>query len=369
MDKGIKSSDAKTSSQAPKNPTVTTGIDTTHLLGRPVTSRHGDHFQESGVIVDIVPCGSRSKVVVRFENNETEELFLKDIWIPGSESEGTGSSEDEEEQDDSSDDDSKIDEDSEEVFDAKLKSKGDPITQNAGTHSAPGNNRISAPVVNGKEKGKKRKKEPVEEAATEEPKKKKKKEPTKEELLKPHGQQWVIIDDPRSIIEDPEVLRVRKRHSTQIHFDRFEIDVPPPQDRLNRPRLYFKGSYPWKTVGETVEATRKNMDSDRERAAHTQKHFYEFTRGRFFTFIGITIVMALYPMRGGLDAYWRESDDLTRMKKGGRFGSQFGMSLEEFKNIRQYFQLKKYDTADLLLVNYVCMFYSIDFSSLCICSF
>lgn len=112
-------------------------------------------------------------------------------------------------------------------------------------------------------------------------------------------------------------------------------------------------AYPIGTIPGTVNATNDNMNSDKCRVEtlHKDKKFYPFTRGRFLKFLGITLRMALDALRGGMDACWREHDDEETLARGGRYGSRFGMNLEEFKNIRQYLKLKPFSEADLLDVS------------------
>ena len=57
--------------------------------------------------------------------------------------------------------------------------------------------------------------------------------------------------------------------------------------------------------------------------------------------------MCRSPKRGGLEAYWREEDDEDDFDSAPAYGKRFGMSLHEFKDIREQFQLTEWELSDL----------------------
>jgi hypothetical protein len=65
----------------------------------------------------------------------------------------------------------------------------------------------------------------------------------------------------------------------------------------------------------------------------------EINYSEFITFLGITLAMALQPIRGGVDAYWcvQKSMDGT-IYLPGNYGERFNMSRQRLKLIRKHFR-------------------------------
>lgn len=167
--------------------------------------------------------------------------------------------------------------------------------------------------------------------------------------LKPNGVQWVERDKDFFHV-DVSKEQGRDRHRTEISWHSLVADTD--KNKVKSPLMYFQQSYPMKTLRDTIDCTDTNMKSDSARlqADKSSKPLYPFNKERYFKFLGITLSMALNPLRGGIDSYFSTktfSSEEYVMEEGGNYGERFGMGLHEYKNIRQYLQLTPYTLENL----------------------
>eukprot|EP01031_Cornospumella_fuschlensis_P026833 gene26833-32426_t len=178
-----------------------------------------------------------------------------------------------------------------------------------------------------------------------------------EDPLKPNGVQW-IEREKGAIDVDVSKLPSIPKHKTILRWH--SIVSETCFGKIKTPLQYFQQSYPMKTLRGTIDSTLLNMESDRERlqAMKSSKPLYPFNKERYFKFLGITLSMALNPLRGGIDAYFSKNNSTSGefvLELGGNYAEKYGMGLHEYKNIRQYFQLSLYTAADLLKNQWLCI--------------
>jgi hypothetical protein len=164
--------------------------------------------------------------------------------------------------------------------------------------------------------------------------------------LKPNGQNWyeVPTDHVKRLPEDIYDKDTCIRWSELPHHETL------PESQMKKEIDYFRLTYPMQSLAETIRATKKNMfDAQAEVEAsknRNKKPFFDFTHARFLNYIGIELERTLHPLRGGIDACWSTGNVEGTFREGGRYGERFGMSLHEYKNIRQYLQLCSFSEID-----------------------
>jgi hypothetical protein len=162
--------------------------------------------------------------------------------------------------------------------------------------------------------------------------------------LKPHGKEWTRVN-PNHVAVDPMSV-AGYNHDTVVHYpSNFGNGVKQPMQ-------YFMTSFPMQHLPEIIDATNQNIISDVPRRQNLQGHSAVklLDMNRFFKWIGIKLVMALEPIRGGVDACFRESPRPGSIETVGHYGSRFGMSVTDFKHIGQYIKFSDFADVDLLQV-------------------
>ena len=61
--------------------------------------------------------------------------------------------------------------------------------------------------------------------------------------------------------------------------------------------------------------------------------------------------MALNKLRGGIKAYWADKSDSGSVQMFGNYGERFGMSRQEFEDIRTHLKLHPYTAAEVVRVS------------------
>ncbi len=165
-------------------------------------------------------------------------------------------------------------------------------------------------------------------------------------LLKPHGQPYVNVAS-HAVAVDPMTVDGYNR-DTVVHHPDYQL-----RTSLGSPLQYLMPSFPTDVIPDIVEATNENILSDMARRQNLRGHNTPklINRDILFQYIGIKVVMAIEPIRGGVEACFREAPRPGTIEMVGRFGSRFGFSYTDFKNIGQYLKLSRFRDADLLQVN------------------
>lgn len=140
------------------------------------------------------------------------------------------------------------------------------------------------------------------------------------DLLRPHGTSWSVVQDHISI--DPAANHL---YTLQASFN-WHVQ-PPPDPRNPQIEDFFYLLFPMKFVDEViVPCTNTNLKKNNRS---------ETSKGEFLKFLGITLAMALDPIYGGIETYWRSctAEDSTMI--GRNYEARFGMSLSRFECIRK----------------------------------
>ncbi len=134
-------------------------------------------------------------------------------------------------------------------------------------------------------------------------------------LLRPHGRVW--------------------EEATCINQDQLAFDVANVEPEINwndslffhdrRPIDYFKQFYPMRTLGLTLQSVNQRM------AAKNYSPPLEVDE--FFRFLGIRLIMALEPRRGGYSAYWKNHNVSKQAFSIFDMEALSGMRLHRFEQI------------------------------------
>jgi len=143
--------------------------------------------------------------------------------------------------------------------------------------------------------------------------------------LHPHGRDWAVSGE---ITFDPNTNQMYSQRPS-LQWGQFLTD----RTIINE-MDYFRLLFPIKFINEkVVPITNEQLALNRQNS---------LSGGEFITFLGITLAMALQPMRGGIDAYWRSANTSNEtVYIHGDFGERFGMSRDRFKIIRRYFRCSR----------------------------
>ncbi len=147
-----------------------------------------------------------------------------------------------------------------------------------------------------------------------------------DDLLKPHGRVWNVIDkhetEPTDLYE---------------HATRFKVlPFQNPETILNPIEcLYFM--LPTTIITDGVNNTNRCLLIDKQPITD---------KGEFLTFLGLTAAMSADPMKGNINGYWNNLPKENSTLLHRDFGKRFGMSRNRFKMIRHClsFTNKKPDT-------------------------
>jgi hypothetical protein len=98
--------------------------------------------------------------------------------------------------------------------------------------------------------------------------------------------------------------------------------------------LYFLLMFPTEIVNTIVESTNKAL----EELLTNNRHLSgcgDLTRGEFYLYLGIRLVITLLRTHESIDLYWSTSRNDKSVLQGYNFGEKYGMSRQRFQNIER----------------------------------
>lgn len=144
-----------------------------------------------------------------------------------------------------------------------------------------------------------------------------------------HGRIWTNVE----VINVD--LAADKRYARAAKFNwsvSEELDLLLPAERT--PFDYVILMLPMQALANTITLTNINLSKTQVSPGLKSP----INLGSLLKWIGIRLAMVLEPRRGGLAAYWQESDDLTTVYTAANFGKRFNMSKNRFEIIQQSLQ-------------------------------
>lgn len=137
------------------------------------------------------------------------------------------------------------------------------------------------------------------------------------EVLKPHGQEYQIIED---LNIDP---KANLRYSNNARFNFPAGEGFEEYKDIDRPIAeYFYLLFPMPIINQIIRLTNLEIRS----TEYPDYLRVDLTKGEFFKWIGIKLAMVLTPLRGGIDAYFAVESEPGTVYEPGNYGKRFGMS-------------------------------------------
>jgi hypothetical protein len=144
-------------------------------------------------------------------------------------------------------------------------------------------------------------------------------DPNDENVVVAHGREWKIIP---GVPEDPSNGLKFSRRPCIRHGSRLSA-IPVIQRTAFD---YFHHFYPTKSIPLTLHAINERL--------HLENEDREVTENEFLAFLGIRLVMALEPRRGGTKAFWKsDSAKVQRSFSQIDMGEVSKMSRTRFEEI------------------------------------